>query len=190
MAATPALPFYLRRKQDVIAAHEVTSTTERIHGLLRLEGGRVVVQWRLSRQTEWVGAQIRTDQEYDPVREVVLPLDALAGAVVRASGWRRIVGPQVVLTAADLRTFEELGGAAGLRQQHPATLQLRIARSDVLLAQEFASELNLALAEAALSRLGQAVRGPAGGTDTLRSAPSQNAALPVAERSARPADLP
>jgi hypothetical protein len=190
MPASPALPFYLRRKQDVIAAHEVTSTTERIHGLLRLEGERVLVQWRLSRQTERVGAQIRTDQEYEPVREVVLPLAGLAGAVVRASGWRRIVGPQVVLTASDLRTFEELGGAAGLRQQHPATLQLRIARSDVLLAQEFASDLNLALAEASLARLGRPGRAPADGTDTLRAASPHNAALPPADGSARAGRTP
>lgn len=152
MPWSAALPFYLRRSHDVVGSVEITSTTERIHGLLKLEDERLVVQWRLARETERYGTEIRTDHELEPVREIVLPLAALAGAEVRADGWRRLLGPQVVLTAADLRAFESIAGAAGLRMSHPATLVLRVKRSECLAAREFAAELNLALAETALQR--------------------------------------
>lgn len=50
-----AVPFNLRRSEDVVSLSMVTSTTEVVHGLLRLDGERLVIQWRLSRQTESVG---------------------------------------------------------------------------------------------------------------------------------------
>lgn len=152
MPSSSALPFQLHRTHEVYGAREISSTRERIHGLLRLDGDRLVVQWRVDRQTERYGAEIRTDLELDPVREVILPLGALAGAEVRAGGWRRLRGAQVVLTASDLRAFEEIAGAAGLRLDHPATLVLGIRRSERLAAREFAADLNLALAERALRR--------------------------------------
>ena len=151
MPRSSALPFFIRRSEDVVSATEVTSTKERTHGLLRLEGGRLFIQWRVARTTDRVGVQIRTDREMDPVQEAVVPLNALAGARVR---WRGLVGwllgPQIVLTAADLRSFESVTGTTGLRLNHPAELALRIRRSDLLPAQEFASDLNLALADLAL----------------------------------------
>ena len=79
MRTNAALPFFLRRKHEVVGAMEITSTTERIHGLLRLEDERLVVQWRVARATERVGSEIRTDREVEPVREVVLPLRAAFG---------------------------------------------------------------------------------------------------------------
>jgi hypothetical protein len=56
-----------------------------------------------------------------------------------------------VLTAADLRAFEEVAGAAGLSLDHPADLQLRLRRSDRALGVEFAGELELAIAERELA---------------------------------------
>lgn len=150
MASSTALPFELTRTESEVGAVEIRSTTERIHGLLRLDGDRLVVQWRIARSTELVGWQVRTDRELEPVREVVLPLHALAGAEVRTGGWRRRT--QFVLTAADLRAFEEIAGAAGLKLDHPATLVLNIPRRERLPAREFAADLNLALAERALKR--------------------------------------
>lgn len=144
-----ALPFFLSRSHDVIG-EEITSTTETIHGLLRLEGDEVIVQWRLAREINRVGDEIRTDQELEAVREVRVPLQAVASAAVRRRGWRWLSAPQIVLTAADLRAFEEIAGAAGLQLDHPATLELRIHRTDRLTAHEFAAELNLARAEQAL----------------------------------------
>ena len=149
MPHVTALPFFLKRSKDVIARGEITSTAETVHGLLRLEGDRLIVQWRIARETGHVGREIRTDRELDPVREVVLPLRGVAGAVVRASWWPWS-GARLVLTAADLRAFEHVVGEGGLRLDHPAEVVLRLRLSDRLAAQEFASELQLAIAERAL----------------------------------------
>jgi hypothetical protein len=149
MSHSAALPFILRRSNDVIGV-EITSTRETVHGLLRLDGDRVYVQWRVARSTEHVGWQIRTDREVEPVREAVIPLSAIAGATVRWQ-WRWPPGPYLVLTAADLRAFEEVAGAAGLSLNHPAELALRLRGADRALGNEFAGELELALAERAIA---------------------------------------
>jgi hypothetical protein len=39
MRHVAALPFFLKRSEDIIAAGRITSTAETIHGLLRLDGG-------------------------------------------------------------------------------------------------------------------------------------------------------
>jgi hypothetical protein len=149
MPHSAALPFFLRRGHDVIG-EEITSTRETVHGLLRLDGERLVIQWRVARATDRVGREIRTDREVEPVREVVVPLTGLAGATVRRRWWDWLKGPQLVLTAADLRAFEGVTGEAGLRMDHPAELVLRLRRADRVAAGEFAGELELALAEHAL----------------------------------------
>lgn len=151
MAHRAAVPFNLRRSEDVFSAATVTSTTEVVHGLLLLEGERLVIQWRRSRTTESVGGtSIRTDSEVEAVREIVLPLSAVAGASVRRRWWDILLGPRLVLRAADLRAFEEMTGAEGLKLAHPAEIILRLRGGDALLAEEFAAELTLALAERAL----------------------------------------
>jgi hypothetical protein len=149
MPHSAALPFVLHRKHDVVG-REITSTRETVHGLLRLDGDRVHVQWRVARSTDRVGMEIRTDREVEPVREAVIPLSAVAGASVRWR-WRWPPGPYLVLTAADLRAFEEVAGAAGLSLDHPAELALRLRGADRALGSEFAGELELALAERALA---------------------------------------
>jgi hypothetical protein len=55
------------------------------------------------------------------------------------------------LRASDLRIFEEVAGEAGFRMAHPAQLKLKIHRRDRLVAEEFAAELSLALAERSLA---------------------------------------
>ena len=150
MAHSAAVPFTLKRSQDVLGSSYMTTTTETVHGLLRLDGDRVVIQWRLGRETEHIGTEIRTEREYEAVREVVVPLDALAGAHIRTSWLAPWRGGKLVLTAADLQAFEDVAGEGGLRQNHPAELVVRIRRSDRVLADEFSAELVLALAERAL----------------------------------------
>jgi hypothetical protein len=151
MRHSAALPFFLSRSDDVIG-WEITSTTETVLGLLLLDGQRVIIQWRVGRQTDHIGAEIRTDREVDPVQEVVLPLGEIATATVRASRWPWRPGLRLILTAADLRAFESVAGVAGLRLDHPAELVLRVRRGDRTLAREFVGELQLALAELALER--------------------------------------
>jgi hypothetical protein len=148
-----ALPFVIHREHGVISGREITSTRDDIHGLLRLDGERLVVQWSASRETSRVGREIRTDRELGPVREVVVPLDAVAGAQLRWT-WRRWPPRQVlVITAADLRAFQSLAGepdGPGLVLEHPAELTLELRGRDRAAAREFVAELELALADHAL----------------------------------------
>ena len=151
MPHSAAVPFVLHRSHDQVGLKEITSTHETIHGLLRLEGDRLHVQWRVARSTDRVGMEIRTDREVEPVREVVLPLSAIGGATVQWRWWKWPPGPYLVLTAADLRAFEEVAGAAALSLDHPAELALRLRRADRALGTEFAGDLELAVAERALA---------------------------------------
>jgi hypothetical protein len=151
MPSSAALPFLLTRSHDEIAGREITSTREKVHGLLRLDGEQLLIQWRVARSTDRVGARvIRTDRELEPVREVVLPLRSIAGAAVRWRWWDWPPGPRLLLVAADLRAFEEIAGATGLRLDHPAELSLRLRHSDRFAAREFAGELAMALADHAM----------------------------------------
>lgn len=159
MAHSSALPFTFRRKQDVITASEVTSTRETVHGLLYFDADRVVIQWRTARKTDRVGLErhaasgqreIRTDRELEPVREITLPISALADAEVRWFWLRWPPGRYLVLTGSDLRAFEGLSGADGLQLDHPAELAIRIGRVGHSNALDFASELRLAVADRAI----------------------------------------
>jgi len=150
MPHSAALPFHLRRSRDVLGASKITTTTEKIHGLLRLEKAELVIQWRLTRETQTLGPEIQTEEEMEPVREVSLPIGAVAGATIQRPWWAFGGGLRLVLTAADLRAFDVIAGEAGLRLSHPAELVLRLRRQDALAAQEFAAETALALAEHSL----------------------------------------
>lgn len=147
-----AVPFQLRRSEDDFSGGSVTSTTEIVHGLLRLDGDRVVVQWRLARQTEHVGAMsVHTDKELEAVREMEIPLAGVAGAIVRRRWWAPWASPTLILRAADLRAFEGMAGESGLKLGHPAELILGLRRTDLLVAEEFSAELAMALAERGLA---------------------------------------
>ena len=157
------LPFTLRRSTDEFTASSMTTTTESVHGLLRLEGEEVTVQWRLDRKTAYLGGTKHyTDEEIEKVREVTIPISALAGATVRRPWWRFWSGPRIVLVASDLQVLEAIAGEEGLGLAHPAKLVLSVRRADALLAAEFAADLELAIAESALARADEARRLRAG----------------------------
>lgn len=175
MARSAALPFLLERGTQVFTASGMTTTSETVHGLLRLEPHQLTIQWRLGRKTQHLDSGMRTDEEVEPVREITVPLQDVAGAVVRRRWWDRVVGPHLVLTAADLSAFEELAGESGLRLDHPAELLLRLRRSDRLAGEEFGAELALAIAENNLA--GVLERTPMKGQHAappLEPAPSQD----------------
>lgn len=150
MPSNAALPFKLKRSQEVFSGSGMTTTTETVHGLLRLAGETLTVQWRLARKTDHVGGEIRTDEEFEAVREVQVPLRALASVNVRYRWWEWPLGPRLEIVASDLGAFETVAGQAGLKMAHPAQLILRVSRRDRLSAEEFAAEVTLALAERAL----------------------------------------
>ncbi len=144
-----ALPFELSRSDQVIGA-EYRAITETVRGLLVLHDGQLTVQWRRERTTDRYGTEVRSDRELEPVRATTVPLIALATARVERRWFRR--GVQVVITAADLAAFDAIAGQDGLQLEHPGELRLPVAASARREADAFASELELAIAELALSR--------------------------------------
>lgn len=142
-----AVPFTFKRSTDLWDRKGHTTKTETAHGLVRMEAGRLVIQWRLAVRTETLGgASWTTEDEIEPVREIVIPLERVAGAGVTGSPRGFLRPPKLVIAAADLMAFDEIAGGQGLKLKHPAKLVLRIHRRDRLVAEEFAAELALALA--------------------------------------------
>jgi hypothetical protein len=139
-----ALPFTLEGNEQVVGVSELTSTKETVHGLLRLDGNRFVIQRRLTVITEHL---METEEEHEDLESVVLPLDNIAGAAVRRRWWEFGFGLRLVLTATDLLAFEQLAGEEGLHLSHPAELVFRLRRRDRLAAEEFVAKMTLALAE-------------------------------------------
>lgn len=73
------LPFTLHRSSDKFTSSSMTTTTETLHGLLRLEGEEVSVQWRLDREIDHLGGlNLYTDEEIEKVCEVTIPISPLA----------------------------------------------------------------------------------------------------------------
>jgi hypothetical protein len=144
-----SLQFTLRRSEDIVGVTEITSTRETVHGLMRVEGENLIIQWRVARSTDRVGMVIKTEREMEPVREVVVPLAALASARF-GWRWRWPPGRRFILTASDLRAFEPLS-TAGFELDNPTELAVGIRRPDRLAAREFAGDLDLALAERAVA---------------------------------------
>jgi hypothetical protein len=142
---TAALPFVVRHSHEVLGTREIRSTSDTIHGLIRLEADRLVVQWRLHRSTESIGMEIRTDEEVGEVQEVEIPLTGVAGAAVRSRWWQW--RPRLVLTATDLRIFEEVASQDALRTKHPGELVLQLRRGDRSAGHAFAADVTLAAAE-------------------------------------------
>lgn len=150
-ARLATLPFELTTDHQVIAEGSVTQTEERRHGVLLLERAQMVVQWRVEREISRIGSEIRTDVERAGMREVAIPVAMLGDARVRYRGrwwWRR---GELVITARDLLAFDPLAGDDGFTFDHPAELVLPIRATDDALAHEFASEVELAIAELALA---------------------------------------
>jgi hypothetical protein len=106
----------------------------------------------VARKTEEMkGDAYHTDEEFEQVREVTIPISSFAGAIVRRPWWKFWASPRVVLIASDLQVLDALAGEEGLALAHPAELVLSVRRRDALLAAEFAAELELAVAEDALA---------------------------------------
>lgn len=160
MPHSAALPFTLRRQNDVLDRGGITSTTETIHGLLRLDGEQLIIQWRVHRETDRIGEEIRNEQQVEAVRQAVIPLATLAGAAVQRPWWAIGGAWRLVLTAGNLQAFEPIAGPSGLQLTHPAQLVLQLRRQDREAGREFAADLELAVSE-------QAMRLAAGGADSI-----------------------
>ena len=176
MTTVSAVPFTFKRSSDLYTSGGgYESTTETAHGLVRLETDRLVIQWRLAVRTEAVmSAGYETREEIEPVKEIVIPLSKVAGATVPQGRWWKLVGPRLVITAADLLAFEKIAGQQGLKLKHPSKLVLRVKRSDRLIAEEVAAELALTLARLPEGDGAEATRLGSGGNPLDRPAIRQN----------------
>jgi gamma-glutamyltranspeptidase/glutathione hydrolase len=145
------LPFELATEEQVIGHGSVTTTQHRRHGVLRLDGDALIVQWRVDRVTHRVGPEIRTDAASDGLRDVTVPLRLLGSARVRVR--RRLFRQrhELVLVARDLTAWDRLAGEDGFAFAHPAELVLPVRAVDREVAEEFASELALAIADRQLA---------------------------------------
>lgn len=146
-----ALPFQLSAEHQVISGGSVTTTEERRNGVLRLEGDTVIVQWWVEREIQRIGPEIRTDTELAGIREVTIPIHALGDARIQNRGrlwWRKW---EIVLTARDLQAYDALAREDGFVFAHPSELILPLRKDAVDAARDFASEVELAIAEHALS---------------------------------------
>lgn len=172
-ARIAALPFQVSGEHQVIANGTVTTTEERRHGVVRLEGTILTVQWRVEREIQKVGVEIRTDVEREGMRSVPVRVDQLGDARVRTRGrwfWRRW---ELVITARDLSAFDPLAGNDGFAFEHPAELVLPLRTTDIELAREFTSEVELAVAELALSAAERAAVPLPAPADGVLPAPEQ-----------------
>ncbi len=154
MIQLTALPFIVQRQNSVQTGVEYTSTRERIFGLLLISGSNLRIQWRATLEVNRYGQEIRKDEEMKPLREVSIPLAEIAGAQVRRKWLRWPPAHALVITAADLKTFEPLlseNGDPGLVLQHPAEMVLEIRRVDRQRAYDLARALNLAVTEKLLA---------------------------------------
>lgn len=144
-APVAALPFSFARSSDAIKGAVYTSTSETVHGLLRVEEERLVIQWRVTRTTERMGGGYESNDEMEPVREVAAPLAHIAAAELRPG--RLFSPPRLILTASDLRAFEGVAGPTGLAMDHPGELVLTIDKRHAAAAREFAADLEMAISE-------------------------------------------
>jgi hypothetical protein len=136
------LPFTLEPNDEVeFSAGSIRSAATRLHGIARLAGDRLVLQWSGEAEITTVrGPEVSHRVQSLPVHEVAVPVGALGG--VRRRGWLR---PRLELWSTDLTMLREVPGARRGR------LRLRIARGDRALADELIASLELAMADAALS---------------------------------------
>ena len=154
MHHSAAFPFVLRRSEQVAGLKETTSTKEKVHGLLRLEGDSLSFQWQVVRVTDHIRwGRTHTDRELGSIGDAEVPLSSIASAEVRWSWLRWPPGPFLILTATDLRAFESIAGEGVLRLSHPAELAIRVGSAARGSAREFASELEAALADRKLRAL-------------------------------------
>jgi hypothetical protein len=131
------LTFTLRKPSENNSAGLVTSWAQfKVHGVLQLDGDRLVLEWAVTASTGAVdGMDVRMNTAEHPPEALELPLERLYEAKSQGGWWR----PQLALIANDLTLFQGVPGADG------ATLRLYVARPDRKLAAHVADEINSAI---------------------------------------------
>lgn len=140
---TAVLPFRLKAASETqVAAWHSRTVSYRIHGLVRVEDGRLVLQWSGAAEViEMKGTGARVKEETLPVRTVTLPVTRVAQLALEGRWWRW----RLVLRATDLAALAEVPGA------RDGALILWIARRDRAIAAELIANLEIQQADAALA---------------------------------------
>ncbi len=138
------LPFRIRIPgEDSIDTSGVRSVSYRVEGLLHLTDDTLEFEWTATETTEQVSlTKIGTEVSQSPIGRLELPLDILAEVRLRG-GWML---PRLLLRARRLGAFERMPRAKG------TTVTLRIRRRFRKQAQEMVAAIELAQANATLSR--------------------------------------
>lgn len=140
---TTVLPFRLKAASETkVAPWHTRIATYRIHGLVRVEDTRLVLQWSGATEViETKGTGTRVKEEALPVRTITLPVTRVAGLTLEGRWWRW----RVVLRVTDLAALAEVPGA------RDGALTLWIARRDREIAAELITNLEIQQADAALA---------------------------------------
>jgi hypothetical protein len=124
MEALPSLPFRIAGHHLVHEGGVTVSAAYQLHGLLRVEGGDLVID------TRWVGHEGASEVETHRV-----PVADVSEVEYRSGMFRT----RLVLRPRRLAAFEDVPSAS------PESLVLPIARADRALASRWATTLSLAL---------------------------------------------
>lgn len=137
-----AVPFSLALpKEASVDRGSVQSKVYQVHGMARLDGDRLTLEWSGSIQiTEVQGHGVRTLRQSVPAQRLVLPASRIARFEARGRWWK----PYVELRTDSIAPLELVPTAAAGR------ILLRISRRDWGAARELASHVQLAMADAAL----------------------------------------
>ncbi len=140
---TPVLPFRLKAPGETHLARWHTRTVNyQIHGLMRLEDRRLVLEWSgLAEVFEVKGTAAKTYEESVPVQSVSLSVTRVASLTLEGGWWR----PRVVLRSTDLAALADVPGT------REGALTLFIARGDRALARDFITHVEIQQADAALA---------------------------------------
>lgn len=140
---TAVLPFRLKAAAETqVAPWNTRIVSYRIHGLVRIEDTRLVLEWSGTAEIiETKGTGTRIKEEALSVRAVTLPVTRVAQLALEGRWWRW----RVVLRATDLAALAEVPGA------RDGALTLWIARRDRSIAAELITNLEIQQADAALA---------------------------------------
>jgi hypothetical protein len=135
---SPILSFRLKLAgTDKFSGFSAVSTSFRVHGLLRLEGEQLVIQWGGTVQVQEVGLlSLQDESEVLPIEQVVVPVSDLYRATLAGGWWR----PRLKLEA------RELAALGAVPSEQYGRVEFWYARHDRMVAVEMADAINEAIA--------------------------------------------
>jgi hypothetical protein len=137
-----AVPFALSlAKETNIDRGRVQTKQMQVHGLARMEGGRLTLEWSGTVEiAEIQGGSVRSLRQSVPAQRLVLPAQRVALIELRGRWWR----PYIELRTTGIGPLELVPTAVAGR------VLLRITRRDWGAARELVSHMQLEMADAAL----------------------------------------